>query len=200
LAFGWKVVDILLVTSFPYEYRGVRSYIVDLDCYYPYYNRATKILAINRLFEKGAIDDTTWFHDFDTFQLAPMPEIATDFGVMMYRHKNRQKWNAGSFFFRNAHDAFTAIENRMWRDRIDEEDALAGLMNEGGLNPEILDLRYNIHIYDFEENCRKAEKPILVAHFHPSKPRHMRLFSGLIPESLKAIFESHGIDTLSAPA
>jgi hypothetical protein len=200
LDLGWNPDDIFLVTNFPYNYRGVCAYEVDDDCYFPYFNRATKIPVIVRMFEEfndSLMDDIIWFHDFDAFQLEPFPEIETNFAVALYYHRSRKKtkWNAGSFFFSRASYEFEAINNYMWANQVDEEDALAELIAQGIVKPDYLDIRYNVNIFDFFENCEKATKPILVAHFHPGKPRHMRMFNRVLPERLKIIFRSYSIDT-----
>src|SRR5947207_2889604 len=68
----WTLKDILLVTNFDYEYRGVKSIIVDDYAVFDQ-NRSTKIPAINQLFRDGIIEDGEiyWFHDHDAFQLVP---------------------------------------------------------------------------------------------------------------------------------
>ena len=78
LDLGWKIEDILLVTNFDYEYRGVKALVVGDDCYYSKNNfyRSSKIPVINQLFKDGIINEGEiyWFRDNDAFQLEPLTE------------------------------------------------------------------------------------------------------------------------------
>ena len=184
LEMGWKPEDIWLVTNFPYEYHGVRAMQVEDDCYYPLFNRATKVPVINRMFEKGWITDEVWFHDFDAFQLQPL-ECNSDFAITQYGKNSKgckeNKWNAGSFFFKNAHDTFKLIEKVMYGHGIDEENALTHMNDYGFNNFELLDISYNSHVY-----CPVNDQ-IKVAHFHPFKPHHRKLFEDILPLKLKEL-------------
>ena len=190
----WKPEDIMLVTNFPYEYRGVKAIEVEDDCYYPEFSRATKVPVINRLYEKGLITDFTWFHDFDAFQLEPL-DVKSDFAITQYGKNDKgspeNKWNAGSFFFKDAHEIFKLIEKVMYDHGIDEENALTHMIDYGfeksAYGCEILDIKYNTHIYS------PINEDVLVAHFHPFKSHHKKLFENLIPQKLNDIFKQHGI-------
>ena len=183
LEMGWKQEDIWLVTNFPYEYHGVKAIQVEDDCYYPDFNRATKVPVINRLYEKGLIKDVVWFHDFDAFQFKPL-DVKSDFAVTQYGKCSKckeNKWNAGSFFFKDAHDTFKLIEKVMYDHGIDEENALTYMFNHGFTDYELLDIKYNTHIYS------PITEDILVAHFHPFKPHHRKLFEDILPLKLKEL-------------
>jgi len=182
-----KPEDIMLVTNFPYEYR-VKAIQVEDDCYYPEFSRATKVPVINRLYEKGLITDFTWFHDFDAFQLQPL-DIKSDFAITRYGKNDKgtkeDKWNAGSFFFKDAHHIFKLIKQVMDNHGIDEENALTHLLdygfNKSGIYKcDFLDISYNTHIYS------PITKNIKVAHFHPYK--HREIFKDIIPKKLNDIF------------
>ena len=180
-----KPEDIMLVTNFPYEYRGVKAIQVEDDCYYPPFNRATKIPVINRLFEKGLINEEFWFHDFDVFQLEEM-KPKKDFSIVLYGKNpkcSELKWNAGSFFFnQNAKETFEKIEETMWKFNIDEENALT-LMMVGGFKCEELDYSYCVHVYNTNVKNSKA------LHFHPSKEHHKKLFN--LPQKLEELIDSY---------
>ena len=186
----WKPEDIVLVTNFPYEYRGVKAVQVEDDCYYPAFNRATKLPVINRMFEKGMINDEFWFHDFDVFQLIPM-ESKSKFAAVLYGKNPKApeyKWNAGSFFFnKDSKDIFSKIEGLMWEKEIDEETALMKMIEEGFTDYEELDNSYCVHIYN-----PKVDNP-KVLHFHPYKKHHREKFT--LPTNLTEIFIKHGIQT-----
>ena len=65
---NWDVKDIVLATNFEFEYRGVKSVILEKTCdYSQFFN---KEYAITELLEKGIFKDTKlWYHDLDAFQL-----------------------------------------------------------------------------------------------------------------------------------
>lgn len=195
---GWKIDDILLATNFDYEYRGVRSVIVD-DYGYWDQNRSSKIQAINQLFTDGYIkEDLYWFHDHDAFQLSPIDiKFKKDFGFTDHGAYSKT-WNAGSFFFKNsAKDIFLWIYDMMIQRRNSEQDAFTFMwVNDiGNIKDrcELVNQTYNIGIYKIEENVKRSEKPIKVLHFHPHKSKHLRLFRSLIPDRLMKIFNEYGI-------
>src|SRR3990172_1124653 len=76
LELGWKVEDIVLVTDFEWEYRGVKALVLKGNFDALDGNRSSKIPVINRLFDMGKVrdGDTYWFHDHDAFQLEPMEQ------------------------------------------------------------------------------------------------------------------------------
>jgi len=190
LDLGWKIEDIILVTNFPYGYKGVNSYVVE-DCLYSAngFVRSSKIPAILQLFKDGMIEDLYWFHDHDAFQLEPMvdPELGTAVAGFINHDK---LWNAGSFFFtKSSQDIFQRILECMDDKGIDEQDALTYLMNNKLVTGyKLLDSTYDIGIYNVD-----TSKPVLVAHFHPHKKRHLDLFRNLLPERLMKIYERYGI-------
>jgi hypothetical protein len=213
LSLGWNKEDIMLVTNFDYEYNGVRSLVVGDDCFYGAnnYYRSSKIPAINRLFEDGTIKkgELYWFHDFDAFQLNTIEESELEMNTVdagFTNHGWSNKWNAGSFFFKEgARDIFRWIQNCMNERQIDEQDALTYLTdnNVNGINERYkrLNITYNINIRHIGSNYNNATKPLKVAHFHPHKSRHLDLFKNgkndlnmpLLPDRLVKIFSQHGI-------
>lgn len=205
LALGWKIEDILIVTNFEYEYRGVEAFIVGDDCYYGKNNfyMSTKIPVIIRLFEMGKIKEGEiyWFHDFDAFELSPLKE--EDLGLDGYdagftSHGWKKLWNAGSFFFKTgSKDIFEQILHQMDSLNIDEQDALTYIWDKDvkGINKryKLLNNTYNIGIYKTQYLINQADLPIRVAHFHPHKKRHLEIFRDVLPERLMIIFNSYGI-------
>ena len=55
LSLGWKPKDIMLVTNFDYEYKGVKSIIVGDENYCECHCPATKVYCIVTLFKLGLI-------------------------------------------------------------------------------------------------------------------------------------------------
>jgi hypothetical protein len=197
LELGWKPEDIILATNFDWEYRGVKALSLTGDFKAFDGNRSSKILVINRLFDMGKIrdGDTVWFHDHDAFQLEPMKELSLYPVVAAFTdHGWSKTWNAGSFFFtRGAADLFQKIYDTMIERGTNEQDALTFLWENGLENYQLLNITYNLNIHRLNSNVKKADRPLMVAHFHPHKTRHLDLFRSLLPNRLLTIFKNYGI-------
>ena len=107
LDLGWKPEDIMMVTNFPYEYKGIKSIVVG-DEYFYTPPSTLKFPAVARMFENNMIgNDLYWMHDFDSFQLVPLDSDeriiqemgGRDMGLCDYGR--RHKCNGCSVFFTN---------------------------------------------------------------------------------------------------
>ena len=186
LDLGWKVEDIILVTNFDWGYRGVKSQVMGGELNTLDGNRSSKVPVILKL-DLG--NDLYWFHDHDAFQLEPFGSVTSGFTD----HGWSKKWNAGSFFFTSKEkDLFQKIYDCMLERNINEQDALTYLW-ENGTERNILNITYNLGIYHIENNLKTADGPLMVAHFHPHKLRHLNLFRNILPGGLMAIFSKYGI-------
>jgi len=197
LGLGWKLEDIILATDFAWEYHGVKTYVLPEGDYRALDgNRSSKIPVVNQLFKDGVIKpgEVYWFHDHDAFQLEPITNFQLGSDVAVFTdHGNFSKlWNAGSFFFNSrAKDLFLLIGKTMKERHLTEQYALTYLWDAGVVEKRLMNSTYNLGIYRLAENVSKADKPLLVAHFHPAKPRHMRLYQNLLSERLKALFRQY---------
>jgi hypothetical protein len=196
---GWEKEDIILATNFPYEYKGIKSVIIGTYETFDN-NRSTKIPVINELFEKGLIEDGQiyWFHDHDAFQLVPLEvKLERDAGFTTYRGPT---WNAGSFFFKKStKDIFLDIWKYMNLRGTNEQDALTYMweknINDINSRYHLMNITFNMGLYNLVRNFKEADLPVRVAHFHPHKKRHLDLFKSrqLLPERLLTIFSKYGI-------
>lgn len=202
LDLGWRPEDILLATNFPYEYNGVKAYLVSDDCYYGKNNfiRSSKIPVINQLFKDGIIKEGEiyWFRDNDAFQLEPIKESDLELGdnvLAITNHGWHSRWNAGSFFFTaGAKDIFLKIRETMDEQNIDEQCALEYMIKNNQVEKyKLLNLTYNLGIYYHVHTLKRVKKPLMVAHFHPHKPRHLKLYTPLIPERLTKLLNNYGL-------
>lgn len=196
LELGWKPEDIILATNFDWEYRGVKALVLKGDFNALDGNRSSKIPVINRLFDMGKIrdGDTVWFHDHDAFQLEPMEDLKLYPKVAAFTLDQRSGgWNAGSFFFtRGAADMFQKIYDTMMERGTNEQDALTYLWEQDfSRDYIIMNDTFNLGIY---HTPNVYDKPLMVAHFHPHKERHLNLFRELLPDRLLAIFKTYGIE------
>lgn len=205
---GWKLEDIILLTNFSYEYKDVKA-IVGPDSLinksYDTNKRGiinSKINAFIYLLENKIINEFTWFHDVDSFQLAPLdlPEIKGDLGVTCYGiyPKNRltnlgkdyqYRINFGNVFFKsNSLDIFKMLLAKMDRDGLYEEDAMTVMYGENykvlADRIQIMNQTYNIGMRCVRSNSEIADKPLKIAHFPPHNKQVLMKFSKLLPDKL----------------
>lgn len=216
LQLGWKPKDIMLFTNFECEYAGIKAKVLPDVAFFQRKPQASKINALIKLFEKGIIKKAQiyWFHDLDTFQICPTPELeidledfdmaATDYGVA-------DRWSTGVIYFnQKAKVIFESIRDVMYKKNIDEERALTILTRTDkkiAARVKKIDKSYNFVPRHLERMYRKVSKPIKVLHFHPlgevsrvDKRKSFDVFRGknslniqFIPDRLLKIFRYHRI-------
>ena len=197
LSLGWRPEDIVLATDFEWEYRGVKAHVLsDGDYSALDGNRSTKILVINQLFKEGVIEpgELYWFHDHDAFELERIKEPCLGNEVAAFtNHGYSKEWNAGSFFFKSGSEGlFLKIYEVMIKNKSSEQKALTYLWSNG-LKSLLLNNTYNVGIYRHSTILKNLDWPMLVAHFHPQKTKHLKLFKKYLPERLIEIFNNYGI-------
>lgn len=190
----WKKEDIMLVTNFPYEYMGVKALVVPDNLYSQISRCAIKINVICYLLEKKLINDLTWFHDTEAWQLAPL-DLKLEKSIGLTDYGWSKKWNGGSMFFQpGTLDFFKLWRNSIDKYQMDDERSLMKLTEEnvGDINSHIerLNITYNLGKRRVEENMYWADEPIRVAHFHPYRENLLAKFATLLPEKLyKLMYE-----------
>jgi hypothetical protein len=178
---GWKKEDILLFTNFPYEYEGIVSTVVPDELFCDYFHQMSKINTILWMFENDLIgDDTYWFHDMEALQNYPIKfELTSDLAFTDYGYC--PKFNTGSLFFRKeSRDVLELIKRESDLRRGGEERALTYLTRRNAENIndryEVINITYNFPgsvnaDRNFKMLYEKADKPIMVVHFHPDNYR-----------------------------
>ena len=192
LELGWKKEDILLVTNFPWEYRGVKSHVLRDNNFNVHKKTATKINAILTLMKHGVIDDEIhWFHDFDAFQMEEITEqeaeellfgyhlAMTDYGKTTINQWLDRRWSTGSMFFnRESQYLFEIWKDECYRYQANEEVVMLEILKKHR-HQHIRELINKINItYNFATRRRSikgtyeiCDKPIKVIHFHPNDDR-----------------------------
>lgn len=185
LELGWKKQDIMMVTNFHYEYRGVKSLIVNSD-FCGHCAQASKINAIVDLFNQDIIEDEIyWFHDFDAYQDYPITvgELNMKTEDMALADYGRiPRWNTGSVFFRKeSKDIFDGIKILTYLTKDNEELALGMLTDHPVVNKRVkrLNITYNFQRFNAKSNYKRADKPLKVLHFHPGSLKELHGYSGL---------------------
>lgn len=203
LELGWEPKEIILATNFPYEYKGIKSTILPDDLYYPYRWTATKTMVIEYLLSHGMIDDLTWYHDFDCYQLSPFIYIDDDMkginvGICQYGRMPRL-CSASMFFRPEAREFFTEVKNVITENRFNEEFAIMRVLKyseaDGILSPDKykvakLNITYALHRHNFNHVYHRARKPIMAVHCHPT-PDKVDVFIKGINKANLVVFPDH---------
>jgi hypothetical protein len=196
LEMGWSPEDIMLVTNFPYEYRGVEAIVLDDATYCEHRKRASKINMICELIKQGILKDVAWFHDFDAFQAEPLGDILGEYDAAFTDYGTNGMWNTGSFFFKpSALDIFERIQAVMNRRKTNEEVALKRITDAGEFSGRYIKLNgtYNHgRMRETEKTYAAAEKPIKVFHFDPHMNDLYRNVKPFLPSHLNSLFENYG--------
>lgn len=215
LDLGWSAAEILLLTSFPYERRGVAA--VELaPAARPKTARLTsfhKTRAILRALELVPAGEPIWYHDADAFQLVPITANPSRriLAFCLYTTRERMLVQGGSLFFADAaRPLFEEVLDRLVNHGCRKDEFaltdLTRLARFGGWF-EALDYSYNLGSTDFELRYQLADKPIKVVHFHLDRPQHRALFLGgrnglgaaPVDERFRSLMTLHGFD-VSYPA
>lgn len=201
LEWGWKREDILLYTNFEYQYLGVKSIVIPY-IYCEGDPTSNKIPVIAYLIKEGLPDNTYWYHDFDAYQEQSLEMDVKHFALSKYGYKD--EWQCGSFFFRpsNLFELWTKEMTKRPRSRNDEK-TMKRMVNEGLVNPQELDVSYNITFRYIHRTVKGNPK---IIHFHPDykdhlmKYRALDIFKGknklnkrIISQKLLRIFRDYGI-------
>jgi len=202
LSLGWKPEDTLIVTNFPYEYKGVKAIQAPDECFCPFTFPPTKIYTICWMFEQGLIgDDLYWYHDFDCYQLNPIsdPLDGKDFGITNYGRMPRL-CSASIFFKKEAADIFSKLKKKVDADRTNEEVGLMRLLTDEEINKRVkrLNITYAFHKFNLPSCWKIADHPIRAAHFHATPDKFDFYIKGnnklgipLLPERLINIFKNY---------
>jgi hypothetical protein len=219
LSLGWDRSDMILVTNFNWEYKGMNALNIDSDVYYDFDLNANKIPVIIYLINHGLIESNQiyWCHDFDAYELNSVSDVTSelseyDLGLVHYFYK--PEWALSNFFFKlSAKDILELINttslSRPWKSR-NNEKTLTWLIKHHKINPtryKKLNVTFNIAKRCLETIYQEAEKPIKVLHFRPSDKDQLmpdtalnmfmygknRLNRPLMSDRLIEIFNQHGL-------
>jgi len=136
LELGWGLEDIILVTNFHYEYRGVRAFLIGDENYCDFYPMATKENVIIDLIKGGVLQSNTlyWFHDLDCYQCEVLTEEEINLGehyLALSDYGRMVQWNTGSMFFTTkVLDIFEVLRAVEYAHKLPEEHALCLLTED----------------------------------------------------------------------
>ena len=211
LDLSWDKKDILLVTDFPYEYKGISALQVPDGLYYSFDKNANKVPVISYLINQGIIErgEVYWSHDLDAFQNVAFNESELglrDFDLGLTHYSYKPEWQCGSLFFKSSAkdvieliDATTRAKPHLSRNN---EKTLTKLIKQNAINPsryKRMNVTYNIMKKYLKTIYNEAEKPLKVLHFRPSESLEIfmygknRLKMPLMSSRLIKIFNQHGV-------
>jgi hypothetical protein len=213
IGLGWTPKNILLVTNFDYQYKDVTSIVISDDHYCKHHWTATKINVIIEALKRSLIDELTWYHDFDCYQLSPFREIESDMGdadVGLAQYGRMPRLCSASMFIKpGSLEFFEAVKKDSDYNRYNEEYSIMRICGYDEktksyptkFNVKKIDITYALHRHNFNHVYARAKKPIMAAHFHPTSDKYdifvkgnNRVKKGIIPKRLIKIFHEHGFN------
>tara|TARA_A100001201_G_scaffold141700_1_gene137790 strand:- start:1072 stop:1890 length:819 start_codon:yes stop_codon:yes gene_type:complete len=176
---GWDAKDIIIATNFEFEYRNVKTYVLDEICDYSQFFH--KQYATLEMMKKGIFEgQNIWYHDLDAFQLDAFdfPYFDGDWGTCVYPNGDGHSCQCGIIYLKHSsQDIFEYLVNNMKLRNYNTHDDEVVIRNEVKLNPNFshrvstLDTSYNLGMTGFRYRYEFADKPIKVVHFHPDDER-----------------------------
>jgi len=176
---GWDPKDIIIATNFDFEYKKVKTYVLDEICDYSQFFH--KQYATLEMMRKGIFEDfNIWYHDLDAFQLEPFdfPQFNGDWGTCVYPNGDGHSCQCGIIYLKpSSQDIFEYLVSNMKNKVYNTHDDEVVIRHEVKLNPKfshrvsILDTSYNMGMTGFDDRYLNATKPIKVVHFHPDNQK-----------------------------
>lgn len=187
LDLGWKKEDVMLVTDFPYEYNGVKSFVIDKDIYYQFDLAANKVPVIIHIIEQGVIgeDELYWSHDFDAYENDKIEEGELDlsnFDLGLVHYFYKPEWVFSNVFFKKGARDILELLDRTINERPhlsrNNEKTLTWLIKKNKIDTKRfkrLNVTYNIAKRYIPSIYKEATKPLKVLHFRPSDKKDDRI-------------------------
>ena len=163
LEHGWLQKDIILLTNFEFDYKGVVAIPITLN---DFCLTGSKVFGVKWLMENTSYEDPFWLHDLDAWQNAPFecPEFK-DAGFGFY---SRPKINGGvQFWRRSGKDILDKIVKELIDNKAAREEPTLDKFCKKNKRVTILNSTFNVGCSGYKPRYEKAEKPVKVCHFHP---------------------------------
>lgn len=206
---GWLPKDIIIATNFEFEYRGVKTYVLNEICEYSQFFH--KQYATLEMMKRGIFEgQNIWYHDLDAFQLEKFdfPYFTGDWGTCVYPNGDGHSCQCGIIYLKHSsQDMFEHLVQNMKDHRYGTHDDEVVIRNDIKLNPRfasrvnVLNTTYNIGMTGFAYRYQSADKPLKVVHFHPDDVDQWNcmvegqndLNAKVVNDRLIQIFKNHGL-------
>lgn len=212
LHYGYNPEDLIVVTNFNFEYRGIKNTFPKRLCDFNVW--ANKFYVCKDLLAQ--YHDDIWLHDYDVWQIDHFeyPEFIGEFAGCPYSKKNTN-WNGGSFFFnKRAQNTLDFIcefyeTNRDQISKLDDgrgpkwysDEQIVGYLQKTlptfKASCTTLTPQYNLGMTLFEDRYDCAIKPIKAIHVKLLHEKDRNKFLGLcenkvlIPTHLHDIIDKY---------
>lgn len=163
---GWRLRDIIVISTFKYVRNGVSAIEAPLN---DFCLTGSKMFGLQWWLKESGFTGTVWSHDLDAWQNWSMeePEFA-DVGVAQY---SNSRMNGGSLFWRRtALDMVDDICTRIGNDKLRREEPTINAVfksKEYKDRVTIINNTYNVGCSGYVVRYRRSELPLKVCHFHP---------------------------------
>jgi hypothetical protein len=163
---GWEKDNVIFMANFQYEYKGISSYVINLNdfCF-----TGTKMFAINEAYNQDLVNDIVWLHDIDAWQnVAFNFPYFKDVGIATY---SSSRFNGGSIFLKpQAKDIVQQVVDTIIVEKSNKEEPILNRILKSSEYKErvtVLNNTFNVGCSGFVTRYERSLKPIRVCHFHP---------------------------------
>jgi hypothetical protein len=161
------IKDIVIISNFEYTYMGVSTTLAELN---KFCATGSKMFGLLWYMNSNEVEDVIHSHDLDAWYNArfDVPEFK-DVGIAQY---SNGKYNGGSVFWKPSsfdivYEVCKEIETGMLQR---EEPTLNKILKSPEFKDRvtIVNNTFNVGCSGYVKRYERSEKPIKVAHYHPS--------------------------------
>jgi hypothetical protein len=174
----WNSSDFLILTDFPFEYRGVSSTVFPPHTVlHPYWYKHTALLWWASQHSQTELPDL-WFHDLDTWSLVPKQDVVlTHFNdIAFVNYRGKWNLNTGVIYWRGStllNNLQEFVDHLRLINYYNDEKAWASFWLSP---PRISRCTFVGSEYNFSiSNTSKIVGPVKIWHFHPETLYKWRL-------------------------
>ena len=182
----WSPRDIIVLSNFDFEFKGVKSHTDTLN---DFCLTGSKMWGILWVFEKLGIDETVWAHDLDLWQNVYFDESYLKYGDTHFSKKDpnildwdkydvgvstysKFKFNGGGIFWKpSAKDIIETIIDLLTENNAHREEPTIDKVfksEEYKSRIAVLSSGFNVGCSGFVPRYMRGIKPPIAVHLHPT--------------------------------
>lgn len=180
LHLGWNPDDIILGTNFDFEYKGVKSYILNDVCEWSGFHNFW--YGAIELMERGILTKDFWLHDHDSWPIKKFnfPKFAGE--VAGCEYVGTSEWNCASIYCKSSSlETLQYIKDALIMNKeieMSSDEVMIAILRKN-YNPiqsrlTSINTRYNVGVTHGELRRDAAERPINVLSFNPAVEKGRR--------------------------
>lgn len=163
----WSIDDIVVMSNFEFEYRGIKTTVSKLNetC-----ATGSKMFGLRAFLSMVDYEGTIWSHDLDVWENVKIDEPKLkDIGIAQY---SNGKYNGGSLFWKvpESNDIIAKICSDIEAGNLDREEPTLNTVlksKEFKSRVAVVNNTYNVGCSGYVVRFTKSEKPLRVIHHHP---------------------------------